>query len=685
MVPNENHQFNGIIQLLQHFGWTWVGLVIQDDDGGEHFLRTLEPLLSKSRICSAFTKRIPKQAYVNKYEDIEDILTNIYLPFIHSKASTFILYGGSLTFMCLVTFMLLGDPGFEGSTSLKMAWVTTAQIDFTLTGLQRGFDLRLFQGALSFTIYSKQLLGFPEFLRTIKPSRTNKDGFLKDFWEQAFDCSFPNPQEMEEVNGSCTGEEKLENLPEPLFEMSMTGHSYSIYNAVYVVAHALHAINSAKSSHRVMVSGKNVELQELQPWQLHPFLQNISFNNSVGETVFFNDKREVGYGFDIINIIMLPNKSFRRVKVGWVDPHALEGKEFIIHTNMITWHSGFNQVLPLSVCSDSCQPGYQKTKREGEAFCCYDCAQCPEGKISNQKDVDTCFQCPEDQYSTKEQDQCIPKIITYMSYGEPLGISLCSVAVSFSLITAVVLVTFVKHKDTPIVKANNRGLTYALLISLLLSFLSSLLFLGQPRKFTCSLRQSAFSIIFSVAISCVLAKTITVVVAFKANKPGSNMRKWVGKRLAISIVLSCSLIQAGICVMWLATSPPFPDLDMQSVSGRIILECNEGSVIMFYVVLGYMGILAIISFTVAFLARKLPDTFNEAKFITFSMLMFCSVWLSFIPTYLSVKGKYMVAVEVFSILSSSAGLLGCIFLPKCHIIMLRPDLNSRGQLIRRKS
>ncbi|XP_063158817.1 vomeronasal type-2 receptor 26-like [Candoia aspera] len=677
MVPTETYQLNGLVQLLLYFQWKWVGIIALGDEKGEMFVQTLSHLLFMSGICIAFTERTPSHEYFFQVDELINQLKNIVVSLHETNASVIVAKADTHT-MLDIHWLEFVVNSFELQPIDKI-WVVTAPWDFSSETFHRKLNIQIFHGALSFAIHSKEVRDFQNFLQNLNP-RSEADSFIKLFWEQAFNCLFEDADAGQNQMPYCTGDEQVENIPGPLFEMQMTGQSYSVYNAVYAVAHAFHAMYSSRTKHRLSVSAKPT--LGFLPLKIHPFLKEISFNNSAGDTLFFNENGELEGGLDIINWITFRNQSFLKVKVGKVDPQAPEDKQLSINEKIITWHYTFGEVVPLSLCNHPCLPGYSRQSKEGEPFCCYGCAECPSGKISNQTDMHDCFKCPEDQYPIKEKNQCLPKELNYLSYVDPFGKSLSFMALALSTTTVLVLGIFIKHRNTPIVKANNQTLTYVLLISLFLCFLCSLLFIGCPQLLTCLFRQTAFGIIFSVAISSVLAKTIIVVLAFMATKPGTGIRKWVGKRFASAIVLCGSLIQTSICMIWLGTDPPFLDLDMKSLPKEIVVECNEGSGNMFYYILGYMGFLALISFMVAFFARKLPDTFNEAKFITFSMLVFCSVWASFVPAYLSTKGKYMVAVEIFSILASSTGLLGCIFAPKCYIIILRPDLNSKGQLIR---
>ncbi|XP_077334794.1 vomeronasal type-2 receptor 26-like [Lithobates pipiens] len=338
--------------------------------------------------------------------------------------------------------------------------------------------------------------------------------------------------------------------------------------------------------------------------------------------------------------------------------------------------------MPESHCNDRCPPGFRKGLTTSIHFCCYNCVPCPEGEMSNVTDSRNCIKCPDEEWPNERKVKCVPKTYEFLSYeNEVMSLIFLSTSLIFAMITLFVLGIFIYHWNTPVVKANNRTVSFILLTSILLSFLCVFFFLGRPVDITCILRQISFGIFFSVAVSSVLAKTTIVWIAFKATKPRSSWKKLVTVKGSNSMVLTCSSVQVLICVIWLSVSPPYQEYDMDSYPGKILIQCNEGSVIGFYSMLGYMGFLAAVSFVLAFMVRTLPDGFNEAKYITFSMLVFCSVWIAMIPAYLSTRGKYMVAVEIFAILASSAGIVGCIFFPKCYIIILKPELNSRKKSI----
>ncbi|XP_036617778.1 vomeronasal type-2 receptor 26-like [Trichosurus vulpecula] len=657
MAPKDSSLHRGVVHLLVYFEWNWIGLVASNDMGGEEFLWEIREEMVKNGVCISFTEKIP----VSERRHMESQET--FMPRIIMSSAKVIVIHGDTDSLMILRYSQMGP-------FLQKVWIGTSHWDITV----RPFYLYgyTFHGALMFSYLTSEIPGFKTFLEKVTPSKYPDDILLRGFWLSAFKCS-GQPEDPEQ--GICSPNTSLATLPLCSFDMTMSGLSYTIYNSVFAVALVLHEMLMRKSEKRSMGDEDYVLPHS---WQLHSSLRNMQFNNSAGDQVFVDENSRSEAQYAIMNYVMFLDGDEALVKVGQFVPKAPLGQDFTICADAITW-SWFHPEVPFGVCSDSCHAGFRKTPLEGKAACCFDCSPCPEGEISSQMDADQCMQCPEDEYPNKQRDHCLPNLVTFLNMEEPLGMTLTFVAVFFSLLTALVLRIFVKFQDTPLVKANNRTLSYTLLISLIFCFLCSLLFIGQPTTATCLLRQTIFAVVFTVAVSSILAKTVIVVLAFRVIRPGSRIRMFIHPRVSNYVVLICSGIQVIFCGIWLGTSPPFPEADSHSESGHIILGCNEGSAFAFYCVLGYMGFLALGSFAIAFLARKLPDTFNEAKFITFSMLVFCSVWVSFIPTYQSTKGKAMVIVEIFSILASSAGLLGCIFLPKCYIILLKPDRNIQKQ------
>ncbi|XP_076853583.1 extracellular calcium-sensing receptor-like [Brachyhypopomus gauderio] len=647
--PSDKYQATALAGIVKHFGWTWIGAIRSDIDYGNYGMAVFLKAAQEEGICVEYSEAYYRTQPRSKLERVANVIrrstARVIVAFVHAGDMKFIFE--ELAKQPLPPIQWIGSE----------AWLTHP--DF--------MRFNICAGGLGFGVPRSVIPGLREFLLDISPAQALNSSILTEFWESSFSCSLKGRTGVRK----CDGSEDIRALQNPYTDTSQLRITNMVYKATYAIAHAIHGIicNNTQCDKTIQVS----------TWQILNQLKRVNFTTMNGYQVNFDSGGDPAALYDLINLQFKKDGTLDFVPVGYYDSSKPKGQQFKV-TSAVSWFGGQKEV-PVSMCSESCPPGTRKAVQKGRPICCYDCIPCAEGQISNNTDSLDCIHCPGDFWPNTKQDSCLPKPIEFLSWDDTLAIILTVFSITGAFMSGCVTAVFYKHRTSPIVRANNSELSFLLLFSLTLCFLCSLTFIGRPSEWSCMLRHTAFGITFVLCISCVLGKTIVVLMAFRATLPGSNVMKWFGPPQQRLSVLAFTLIQVIICVLWLKLSPPLPFKNLKHYKEKIILECGLGSALGFWAVLGYIGLLAFLCFILAFLARKLPDNFNEAKFITLSMLIFCAVWITFIPAYVSSPGKLTIAVEIFAILASSFGLIICIFVPKCFVIVFRPEQNTKKHLM----
>nr|BAA26127.1 pheromone receptor [Takifugu rubripes] len=669
-MASDIYQAQALAQLVLRFNWTWIGAVVANNDYGHVAVKVFQEQTQGKGVCLAFVETLQRETIVA--DAVRAART------IQASTARVILVFSWYTDVGHLFRQLQKINVTDRQFLASEAWSTSEVL------LKDPDTSTVASGVVGVAIASQHIPGFDRFLRGLNPSLRPSDKFLQEFWEEEFGCS-PSPPSSEtsgDLNASlppCSGAESLEGVQHPFTDTSHLRVTYNVYLAVYAAANALHSLLSCPIHNSPSGTSHCTSPKGIKTTELLQHLSKVNFTTPQGKHLYFRGA-DIPAMYDLINWQSGTDGTLQLVLIG-----AVAGFDLQLNESEIEWSAKYNQV-PVSVCSESCPPGTRKANRKGEPLCCFDCIPCADGEISNTSGSLQCDRCPPEFWSNDGRTACVPRQLDFLSFNETLGVALTAVAVSGAVVTTAVFVVFLHYRHTPMVRANNSELSFLLLLSLKLCFLCSLVFIGRPSVWSCRFQQAAFGISFVLCVSCLQVKTIVVLAAFRSARPGAGaLMKWFGpsQQRGSVCIFTCVQARVIICIVWLSLSPPVPQADLDVPGLQVTLECAMASVVGFSLVLGYIGLLACTCLLLAFLARKLPDNFNEAKLITFSMLIFCAVWVAFVPAYISSPGKYSVAVEIFAILASSYGLLFCIFAPKCFIILLRPEKNTKKHLMMR--
>ncbi|KAM6936658.1 G-protein coupled receptor family C group 6 member A [Lycodopsis pacificus] len=647
-IPNDEHQTAAMVSLLSTYGWNWVGIVTTDGNYGQSALDHFVSQASEKGICVAFKSIIPQSV---TSQDVCSAIMQTARTICNNPKVQVIVSFAKPTHMMYLYQELKNQTLTAGQSMKTMRRVWLASDNWSYSSFVKGnITLEDIGHILGFTFKNGDLSSFSEYLSRLEAAGHDyirNNTFMQEFYMQLKDDSGETELVSKAVNR--------------LREHTYAGTIFSVEMAVSAIAQAVASICRNRDC---KTPGK------VQPWEVLKALWMEEFKLRK-KSYKFDSRGDINLGYDV---------TMWRSDGGNIHVHNVVA-EYHPHNNNFTRtnHSSTQQLQDLkhiiSKCSSSCVPGQFKKTAEGQHTCCYECINCTANYYSNNTDMDQCLSCDTNtEWSTDGSSSCIPKALLYFSWQDGFAVVLLTFSALGIFLALLVSALFLHRRDTPVVKAAGGPLSQVILFSLVISDISAMLFVGRPNSFQCKARQVLFGISFTLCVSCILVKTLQILLAFQVDPETQEvLRRLYQPYLIVSI---CVAIQAATCVCWLVLKSPFNHVIRHPTT--LLEDCHEGSYLAFGLMLGYIAVLALVCFICAFKGRKLPQQYNEAKFITFSMLLYLISWLLFVPVYVTTSGVYLPAVEMVVILISNYGILSCHFFPKCYIILLKKEHNTKS-------
>ncbi|KFO24460.1 G-protein coupled receptor family C group 6 member A [Fukomys damarensis] len=664
-VPSDFHQTKAMAQLIQKSGWNWIGVITTDDDYGRLALDTFAVQAAANKVCIAFKEVLP--AFLS--DKTIEVRINQTLEKIIAEAQVKVI----VVFLRKFHVFNLFNKAIE--RNINKMWIASDNWS-TATKIITIPNVKKIGKVVGFAFRRGNMSSFHSFLQTLHmyPNDNNKIlheyAMLSSACEQVKDsdlsqCISNHSHEMLTYKIHQAVARNLLMRNDFLWHYAEPGLIHSVQLAVFALAYAIRDLCQARDCQNP---------NAFQPWELLGVLKNVTFSD--GRNSFhFDAHGDLNTGYDVV----LWKEANGQMTVTKMAEYDLQDDVFVL-TSEETEKEFRKLKQILSKCSKECSPGQMKKTTKSQHTCCYDCVSCPENHFSNQTDMDHCLLCSnETHWAPERSTRCLEKEIEFLNWGDALAVLL----VAFSLLgIAFVLaigIIFTRNLNTPVVKSSGGLLLcYVILLCHFLNFISTGFFIGEPHDFTCKTRQMLFGVSFTLCVSCILMKSLKILLAFSFDPKLQNSLKCLYR--PIPIIITCTGVQVLICTLWLTFAAPVVGENV-SLPRVIILECHEGSALAFGTMLGYIAILAFICFVFAFKGRKLPENYNEAKFITFGMLIYFIAWVTFIPVYTTTFGKYLPAVEIIVILISNYGILCCTFFPKCYVILCKQETNTKSAFL----
>ncbi|XP_039617102.1 metabotropic glutamate receptor 8 isoform X1 [Polypterus senegalus] len=655
VVPPDSYQAQAMVDIVTSLGWNYVSTLASEGNYGESGVEAFVQLSREyGGVCIAQSLKIPREPKPGEFDKIIQRLMET------SNARGVIMFANEDDIRRVL------DAAKKNNQTGHFLWVGSDSWGSKIAPVFQ--QEKVAEGAVTILPKRASIDGFDRFFRSRTLANNRRNVWFAEFWEENFGCKLGSHGKRVGNLKKCTGLEKIGR--DSSYEQE--GKVQFVIDAVYSMAHALHNMHKEHCPGYVGLCARmsNIDGKEL----LHN-IRSVNFNGSAGTPVIFNENGDAPGRYDIFQY-QSTNRSTTEYKIigHWTD-------QLHLNMNEMHWTTG-DSSIPASVCSVPCKPGERKKTVKGVP-CCWHCERC-EG-YHYQVDEFSCELCPYDQRPNENRTTCQPIPIIKLEWHSPWAVVPVFISMLGIIGTTFVIVTFVKYNDTPIVRASGREMSYVLLTGIFLCYAITFLMIAAPDTAVCSFRRIFLGLGMCFSYAALLTKTNRIHRIFEQGKKSVTAPKFISPASQLVITFSLISFQLLGVLIWFAVDPPHIIVDYgeqrtpDPQNARGVLKCDISDLSLICS-LGYSILLMVTCTVYAIKTRGVPETFNEAKPIGFTMYTTCIIWLAFIPIFFgtaqSAERMYIQTTTLTISMSLSASVsLGMLYLPKVYIIILHPEQN----------
>uniref|UniRef100_A0A4W3HGS0 G-protein coupled receptors family 3 profile domain-containing protein n=1 Tax=Callorhinchus milii TaxID=7868 RepID=A0A4W3HGS0_CALMI len=631
-IPTDEVQADAMASIVYMFQWNWIAIIGTDNDYGRQGIELFSVQASKRKICVAYEDLIPLHLTGVQFKaKLVSIVNNIN----YSKINVTIVFCDDRFALALIdTVLQLNITGKVWIAS--EGWVTSTSFQ-TLTNVASIGTI------LGVAVKTGNMPGFDQYVLAEDPGS----------------CINPTPTEIchdsKKLHTELAAQDCLSHFVQThngVVDTQPQRITFNVYSAVYAVAHALHALLECDSG--------SCKKKSIYPWQLLETLAQVNFTLN-GHDIYFTPNGDPPTGYDIVNwhwngkdqdLVSEYHAGFKPTCpiIEWLKA-LTDNKETFL----------FDFQIPVSNCSTSCKMG-QVRMLKGYQSCCYECVDCPKNTFQNQSTL---------QHSGTHQP--LPRT----ELNSPT-IVLSTMAVLALLVIISAVAIFIVHFHTPIVQFAGGSLCFVMLVSLAISCCSIFCFVGCPTQLSCTIRQPIFNIGFTGCLSVMLTRAFQVgSLCGTSSIPPTLCPKLIIASMKYLVVAFIIMCPAALCT-WQFSLPPTVLNNYNVSETQIVVECSESSLSGFGLLVAYNALLGLACFLCTFMGQRSGQAYNLARCIMRSTLIYFAAWIFFIPTYTSFSGKLVPCIQMSTGMISIYGILVAYFIPKCYIILFKPEYNTQS-------